>query len=129
MPGSPGDRRRPRRRLRPHRRGSALAALREIAPTLTPTVIYGDSDYRYRAWLVREEWATALAELGRRVAYHNFKNEVLGRQGRTRYEQALHEVWEVLGRTQPGGPYGSGGRGYPPAPEEEQPRRRVTDVD
>ena len=33
------------------REASALEALREIAPTLTPTVIYGDSDYRYRAWL------------------------------------------------------------------------------
>ena len=64
------------------REASALEALREIAPTLTPTVIYGDSDYRYRAWLGREEWAEALAEIGRRVVYDNFKSEVLRRQGR-----------------------------------------------
>ena len=57
------------------REASALEALREVAPTLTPTVIYGDSDYRYRAWLGREEWADALAEIGRRVAYSNFKSE------------------------------------------------------
>ncbi|MGZ6562150.1 MAG: hypothetical protein ACXVH3_30585 [Solirubrobacteraceae bacterium] len=111
------------------REASALEALREIAPTLTSTVIYGDSDYRYRAWLGREEWANALAEIGRRVAYDNFKSEVLRRQGTSRYEEALHKVWSALGRTQPGGPYGTGGSDYPPAPEEEQPRRRVTDVD
>ncbi len=32
-----------------------------------------------------------------------------------------------MGRTQPGGPYGSGGSGYPPVPEGERARRRDTD--
>ena len=107
------------------REAAALAALREVAPTLTPTVVFSDSDYRYRAWLGREEWAQALAELGRRVVYDNFKSEVLRRQGPTSYEEALHTVWLALGRTQPGGPYGSGGTGYPPVPEGERaaPRR------
>ena len=109
------------------REASALEALRELVPTLTPTVIYGDSDYRYRAWLGREEWAAALAELGRRVAYDNFKSEVLRRQGRTRYEEALHTVWSALGRTQPGGPHGSGGSDYPPVPEGERARPRGID--
>ena len=102
------------------REASALEALREIAPTLTATVVYGDSDYRYRAWLGREEWAQALAELGRRITYDNFKSEVLRRQGPSRYEQALHTVWSALGRTQPDGPYGTGGSGYPPVPEGEE---------
>ena len=106
------------------REASALEALREVAPTLTPTVIYSDSDYRYRAWLSREEWAAALAELGRQVVYDNFKSEVLRRQGRTSYEDALHAVWSALGRTQPGGPYGSGGGGYPPVPEGEKAQPR-----
>lgn len=98
----------------------ALEALREVAPTLTETAISSDSDYRYRAWLGREEWAQALAELGRQVVYNNFKSEVLRRQGRTRYEEALHEVWSAMGRTQPLGPYGQGGAGYPPTPEGER---------
>jgi hypothetical protein len=37
------------------REASALEALRELAPTLTETIAYSDSDYRYRAWLGREE--------------------------------------------------------------------------
>ena len=102
------------------REAQALEALREIAPTLTKTVVYGDSDYRYRAWLGREEWADALAEIGRRVVYGNFKSEVLRRQGPSRYEEALHTVWTVMARTQPGGPYGAGGNGYPSAPEGER---------
>ena len=104
------------------REASALEALREVAPALTETVIYGDSDYRYRAWLSREEWAAALAELGRQVVYDNFKSEVLRQQGPTSYEHALHAVWSALGRTQPGGPYGSGGTGYPPIPLDEDGR-------
>jgi hypothetical protein len=108
------------------REASALEALREVAPTLTPTVIYSDSDYRYRAWLGREEWAQALAELGRRVSYSNYKSAVLERQGRTRFEEALHEVWSAMARTQACGPYGSGGGGYPPAPEGEEARPRAS---
>ena len=94
------------------------------APTLTPTVIYTDSDYRYRAWLARDDWAHALAELGRRIDYSNFKDTVRRRQGPSVYEQALHAVWHELGRTQPGGPYGSGGSRYPPIPDGEQARQR-----
>ena len=108
------------------REASALEALREVAPTLTETVIYSDTDYRYRAWLGREEWAQALAELGRRVDYPNYKSAVLARQGPTPFEEALHEVWSAMGRTQPGGPYGSGGGGYPPVPEGEEARPRAS---
>jgi hypothetical protein len=61
-----------------------------------------------------------------RTSAGNFKSEVLCRQGPSRYEKALHEVWEVLGRTQPGGPYGSGGSDHPPVPEGERARRRGT---
>jgi hypothetical protein len=106
------------------REASALEALCEVAPALTATVVSSGSDYRYRAWLGREEWAQALAELGRRVLYPNFKSAVLRRQGATRYEEALHEVWSVMGRTQPAGPYGTGGSGYPPVPEGERARPR-----
>lgn len=82
-------------------------------------MIYSDSDYRYRAWLAREAWAEALAELGRRIDYPNVKRAVFERQGASRYEQAMHEVWSVLARTQPGGPYGDGGSGW----EQARPRR------
>lgn len=102
------------------REASALEALREVAPTLTETAVSSDSDYRYRAWTGREAWAQALAELARRVSYSNYKSAVLERQGRSRFEAALHEVWQVMGRTQPLGPYGQGGSGYPPAPEDER---------
>jgi hypothetical protein len=104
----------------PAREAAALEALRKLAPTLTPTVVSDQRDYRYRAWLGREEWTEALAQLGRRVNYDNFKDEVLSRQGETCYERALHEVWSRMGRTQPGGPYGRGGAGYPPIPDDER---------
>lgn len=53
------------------REASALEALREVAPTLTPTAISETRDYRYRAWLSCDAWAEALGELGRRVDYTN----------------------------------------------------------
>lgn len=106
------------------REASALTALRATTPKLSPTVIYTDSDYRYRAWLAREDWAHALAELGRQLDYSNFKDAVRRRQGASVYEQALHVVWQELGRTQPGGPYGSGGSRYPNVPDGEQARQR-----
>ena len=72
------------------------------------------------------EAAESRLELGRRVVYNNFKSEALRRQGPSRYEEALHTVWSALGRTQPGGPYGSGGGGYPPVPEGEDARPRAS---
>ncbi len=104
------------------RERSALEALRRLAPTATEIEVSPHRDYRYRVFLSREAWAEALAEMGRTIGYDNFKAEVGRVQGRSRYERVLHEVWEVMGRTQPGGPYGWGGSGYPSVPAGERER-------
>ena len=74
-------------------------------PSLSATLETLGSDYRYRAWASREAMAAAMTTIVRELDYDNFKDEV----ARTDYKRAdaYHDVWEVLGRLQPGGPYGS----------------------
>lgn len=100
------------------REAAALEALRTVAPTLTATMITPDRNYRYRAWIGREGWAQAIAELGRRIDYDNYKVAVLHGQGPTAFKSALDSIWSVLGRTQPAGPSG-GGSGFRPIREGE----------
>ena len=84
-----------------------LDRLREgYLPTLTESVETPGGDYRYRAWATHEAVAEALAAIARDLSYDNFKNEV-ARRDRDR-AHAYHDVWDVLGRIQPGGPYGMG---------------------
>ena len=87
--------------------GADLDRLREnCLPSLTETVETPDGDYRYRAWASHEAVAEALAAVVRDLRYDNFKNEV----ARNDHERAAvyHDVWNMLGRLQPGGPYGLG---------------------
>ena len=72
-------------------------------PTLSPTLETPGGDYRYRAWIGRDDLAKGMAEIARKLDYSNFKTEV-----------ALHDperadtyaqVWGVLGQLQLGGPY------------------------
>ena len=72
-------------------------------PDLTETVETPGSDYRYRAWINPEQFAAGLAAVGRAIDYPNFKNEA-ARVDHGRAD-AYHQVWEALGRLQPGGPY------------------------
>jgi hypothetical protein len=36
----------------------------------------------------------------------------------------MHSVWSVMAETQPGGPYGAGGSGYPQVPAGERDEQR-----
>jgi hypothetical protein len=88
-----------------------------------PEVLVSPSaDYRYRAFVTRKQFEKLIVALAREVTYPNFKNAVYARQGRSRYETILHRVWDLFAKLQPGGPYGSGGKGYPQIPKGE-PRR------
>jgi len=83
-----------------------LDRLRErYLPSLTPTTETPGGDYRFRAWASHEAVAEALGTIARELDYDNFKNEV-ARHDHER-AHAYHDVWEVLGRLQPGGPSGS----------------------
>src|SRR4051794_20973988 len=82
--------------------GADLDRLREkYLPTLTETTETLAGDYRYRAWATHKAVAEALAAIARDLHYDNFKNEV-SRHDRER-AHAYHDVWDVLGRLQPGG--------------------------
>lgn len=82
-----------------------LDRLREnYLPSLTETIETLDGDYRCRAWASHEDVAAALASIVRELDYANFKNEVARRDPDR--ADAYHDAWDVLGRLQPGGPYG-----------------------
>lgn len=84
--------------------GADLDRLRETyLSSLTETAETPGGDYRYRAWASHEAVSEALAAIARDLHYDNFKNEVARRDPHRAH--AYHEVWDVLGRLQPGGPY------------------------
>jgi hypothetical protein len=105
------------------REPGALELLRErYMPGLSDTSVTPrgvTADYRYRAWVDRDQFAEGMANVARAVDYDNFKSAAGAKRGFGRFEKALHEVWSVMSRLQPGGPYGHGGKQYPPIPEGE----------
>ena len=86
--------------------GADLDRLRQTyLPTLGETVETPGSDYRYRAWISREDLAEGIGEIVRNLNYSNFKNEVARRDSSRAH--VYGKVWSVLGELQPGGPYGT----------------------
>ena len=86
------------------RQAADLDLLREeYMSGLGPTTETPGHDYRYRAWVSRDNLAEGLAAVAARLAYSNFKSEV----GRRDPERAhvYGRVWSALGSIQPGGPY------------------------
>ncbi|MCP9793550.1 hypothetical protein KBZ20_14235 [Vulcanococcus limneticus Candia 3F8] len=55
-----------------------------------------DADYRYRAFVPREQVAAALAEQVRQLSYTNFKNAISS----DAYHDAALEAWGVMHRFQ-----------------------------
>jgi hypothetical protein len=72
-------------------------------PALTETLETPGGDYRYRAWIGRDDLAAGMAKIARNLDYANFKSEV-ARHDPDRANAYAH-VWGVLGELQPGGPY------------------------
>jgi hypothetical protein len=62
------------------------------------------TDYRYRVILPKKEWAAILSELAMEQTWSNFKNEsgkfATSHGESSGYEDALHDVWEVMWRLQ-----------------------------
>ncbi len=86
--------------------GADLDRLRQTyLPTLGETVETPGGDYRYRAWISRDDLADGMAEIVRNLNYSNFKNEI-ARHDASR-AHVYGDVWGVLGELQPGGPYGT----------------------
>lgn len=54
------------------------------------------TDYAYRVFVPKDDWANVLAALGDDLDYDNFKSAVARHQGHNHYEHALHEVWSVM---------------------------------
>jgi hypothetical protein len=89
-----------RARLRAH-----LEALQKRFPTLIGGCDireFAGSDYAYRLFVEKPIWSQVLVELNNELDYDNFKSEVARVQGRDNvgYENALHDVWEVMHRLQ-----------------------------
>lgn len=108
------------------REPGALELLRDAyMPELTKTSIGARSDYRYRAWIEREAFAEGMARVARDIDYSNFKSKVASERGLGLYEKLLHQVWSVMGKIQPKGPYGMGGKGFPSVPKGEKATGKV----
>lgn len=102
------------------RQADDLKRLRAIVPALSKTEVSPGRDYRYRCFCTVDEWAAGAEALARTIDYGNFKSAVLKKQGRTKYESALHSVWSIFSRLQPAGPYGYATRaGFPAVPKGE----------
>ena len=71
-----------------------LGAVADLVPGLeveeTP-----ERDYRFRASVARDVWASAVAQLAREIDYPNFKNAVAERQGVDR-AHVYGDVWATL---------------------------------
>jgi hypothetical protein len=61
----------------------------------------GNSDYRFRVYVTREDWVTAASTLAAEIDYGNFKTAVGRRQGQDRADRYL-DVWRDLYRLQRG---------------------------
>ena len=85
-----------RARVREH-----LEALKERFPDLLGECDIQESsgtDYAFRLFVEKSVWPQVLVALNEEMDYDNFKSEVARHQGRSgaAYENALHEVWEVM---------------------------------
>ena len=57
------------------------------------------TDYRFRVFVDKADWADVLQDLGDELDYDNFKSAVANRLTSDTdgdYENALHDVWEVM---------------------------------
>ena len=83
--------------------GADLDRLRETyLPTLGATVETPGSDYRYRAWIDRDDLAEGMAEIVRNLDWANFKDEV-ARHDASR-AHVYGQVWNILGELRPVAP-------------------------
>jgi hypothetical protein len=81
--------------IRARVRSDLEALRRDYLPSLGSIVDGGGTDYQYRARAPREAVAAAVGEVARQIAYGNFKNEVLARQGKHR-SHSYGQVWSAL---------------------------------
>lgn len=56
------------------------------------------TDYAYRLFVDKANWAEVLVGLSDEIDYDNFKSKVARQQGREgeAYEEALHSIWSVM---------------------------------
>ena len=54
------------------------------------------TDYAYRIFVPKSDWANVRTGLGDDLDYDNFKSAVARHQGHNQYEHALHDVWQVM---------------------------------
>jgi hypothetical protein len=76
-----------------------LLALKALEGSDEGIIETGNSDYRFRVYVTREQWAAAVAEFAAAIDYSNFKDAVADRQGGER-AHAYCDVWSALYRLQ-----------------------------
>lgn len=81
--------------IRSRVRGDLDALRSKYLPSLSATVEWAGSDYRFRAKASRLDFAEALGKIGLDIRYADFKRRVAAKQGKKR-EQVYHAVWSDL---------------------------------
>ena len=76
------------------------AFLSEKGITISETLTIPTADYRYRAFLDRDQLPAAFGTLAETIDYSNFKGEIGTRPTQRHKLGAYHEVWETLYRLQ-----------------------------
>lgn len=72
-----------------------LERLRERMPTLGPTVVTPEADYRFRAIISHADFAAGMLGLVEDLRYSNFKSHVRRTMGAERAD-LYHRVWDVM---------------------------------
>ena len=88
------DREDPDRLLVRARSQDDIEALHRLLPEIEPFSLE-HSDYRWRAYVSRADWQSAMSQLVEELDYENFKNALSDRQGADR-SHLYHEVWETM---------------------------------
>ena len=76
------------------RRRQDLESLRRLAPALSVVVSMRHRDYPFRCFIRREDFSRLLADLGGKIDYENFKEEIASK---SRFRAKLYGiVWGVM---------------------------------
>ncbi len=76
------------------------AFLSEKGIALSETLTIPTADYRYRAFLDRDQLSAVFGALAETINYSNFKGEIGASPTQRHKLGAYHDVWEVLYRLQ-----------------------------
>lgn len=93
--------------IRARRRQDIDYLRRHYMPKLGETVTLGETDYQYRAYCTREEWADALRLIVLEIDYVKFKPTTEDKHNDRKLHDVYIRIWNVIFSGFPIGAYGN----------------------